>query len=483
MVVGSGPNGLAAAITIAQAGRSVLVLEAEAEIGGGTRSEPLTLPGYVHDVCSAIHPLAHASPFFRSLPLAKFGLEWSYPPVELAHPLDDAPPVLLHRSVEKTAGGLGRDAHAYQSLFGPLVRNWDHIITEFLAPAHLFRHPIAVSRFGLHAVRSASGLARGKFREARTRGYFAGLAAHSVLPLTSRMTASFGLMLGITGHGVGWPIARGGSGMIARAMSECLKSLGGEIRCNRRVESLDEIPKARAVLFDVTPRQLLNIAGKHFPSSYASKLKRYRYGPGVFKIDYALDGPIPWKAPECRLAGTVHLGPSLEEIERSEQDVWDGAVPKVPYVLVAQQSLFDPRAPDGKHTGWAYCHVPNGEPSDASAFIEAQIERFAPGFASRILERHAMNPAAFEQHNQNYVGGDISGGSNDLSQLPMRPFPTLDPYSTPAEGIYMCSSSTPPGGGVHGMCGYFAAKRALKRLGRKARPQSERMSATVNGRE
>ena len=466
MVVGSGPNGLAAAITLARAGFSCLVLEAEPTIGGGTRSAELTLPGYLHDVCSAIHPMAVASPFFRSLPLAEHGLEWIHPPAPLAHPFDDGSAAVLERSIQATARTLGPDGGRYARLVEPLVDRWENLFADLLAPPHFFHHPLALARFVPSALRPAAGLARARFRDSRARGLFAGLAAHAVLPLESLMTAAFGLMFAISAHAVGWPLPRGGSARIAGAMVSYFRSLGGEILAFRRVSSLAELPRARAILLDVTPRQLLSLAPGRFPASYRRKLERYRYGPGVFKADYALDGPIPWKNAQCARAGTVHLGGTLEEIAESERAPAKGIAPQRPFVLVAQQSLFDPaRAPAGKHTAWAYCHVPNGCPVDMTARIEAQIERFAPGFRDRILARHALSPAAIEARNANCVGGDIGGGSYDLWQFPLRPFPRLNPYSTPIPGVYLCSSSTPPGGGVHGMCGYYAARAVLRASG------------------
>jgi len=466
IVVGSGPNGLAAAITLAQAGCSVQVLEAEQAIGGGTRTQELTLPGFVHDVCAAIHTLGVGSPFFRGLPLSEYGLEWVYPPASVAHPLDDGTAVILERSVEETSAALGCDAEAYRRLFGPLVKEWDKLSFEILGPLRIPpRHPLAMARFGLHAVRSAYGAAKSLFRGERARAVFAGLAAHAILPLDQPLTAAFGLVLGTSAHAVGWPMARGGSLHIASALARHLQSLGGEIVTGVRVESLDQLSPARAILFDVTPRQLLRIAGERLPSSYRRALDRYRYGPGVFKMDWALDDPIPWRANECDRAATVHLGGTLEEITLSEHAVWQGQLPERPYVIVVQQTLFDPsRAPEGKHTAWAYCHVPNGSTFDMNDRIEAQIERFAPGFRDCILARSVMPPAAMEHHNPNYIGGDINGGVQDLWQLWTRPTLRLDPYSTPVKGLYICSSSTPPGGGVHGMCGYHAAQAALKEL-------------------
>jgi phytoene dehydrogenase-like protein len=462
IVVGAGPNGLAAAITLARAGRKVLVREAASTVGGGARSAELTLPGFVHDVCSAIHPLGLASPFFRSLPLHEFGLEWIQPPLPLAHPLDDGTAMILDRSLVRTGESLGRDSKAYQRLMRPLVADWEKIMREFLGPLRLPRHPLAMTRFGLLAIWPARTLAETLFRGHRARAFIAGLAAHSIQPLERPPTAAFGLMLGVLGHAVGWPVAKGGSQAIANALAAYLRSLGGEITAESPVESIDDLPPARAILFDVTPRQLLKLAGRRFPDSYRAALARYRYGPGVFKMDFALSDPIPWKASECRRAGTVHVGGTLPEIAASERAMWAGEHAERPYVLLAQQSLFDySRAPEGKHTAWAYCHVPNGSTVDMSGRIIAQIERFAPGFRDCILAQHTRSAVAMEQYNPNYVGGDINGGVQDLLQLFTRPAWHFPPYATPAPGLYLCSSSTPPGGGVHGMCGYFAAQTAL----------------------
>lgn len=464
VVVGAGPNGLAAAITVARAGRSVLVLEGNDKIGGGSRSAELTLPGFVHDVCSAIHPLALSSPFFRTLPLAEYGLKWVQPAAPLAHPLDDGTAVVLERSVEATAANLGGDAYAYQRLMTPLVRDWPKIQPVVSGPFRIPRHPFAAARFGLRAFRSAQGLTEGVFKGERARAVFAGMAAHSMMPLNRPPTAAAGLLLAITAHVVGWPVARSGSQQIVDALADYLRSLGGVIETGVPVTSISKLPQARVILFDVTPRQLLKIAGDRLPPAYGRRLRRYRYGPGVFKLDYALDGPVPWRASECLRAGTVHLGGTLAEIAASEAEVWNGRPPEKPFVLVAQQSLFDPtRAPDGKQTLWAYCHVPASSTFDMTERIEAQIERFAPGFRERILARHKMNACDMQNYNPNYVGGDINAGVQDLRQLFTRPTPKLlAPYRTPARGIYICSSSTPPGGGVHGMCGYNAARVALK---------------------
>jgi phytoene dehydrogenase-like protein len=461
-VVGSGPNGLAAAITLAQAGRSVLVLEASETVGGGVRSAELTLPGFVHDVCSAIHPLAKASPFFGRLPLPDHGLELVDPLAPLAHPLDDGTAVMLVRSVEDTAAGLGADAKAYAALMTPLVERSEKLLPFVLGPSPIPRHPLVAARFARLALRSAVGLAK-RFEGPRARALFAGLAAHSIQDLHRSPTASFGIVLGLFAHTHGWPLVRGGSQRLADALASLLRSLGGVIETGRQVESIDELPPGGARLLDVTPRQVLRIAGHRLPSRYVRALRRYRYGPGVFKLDWALDGPVPWLASECERAATIHVGGTLEEIAASEEAVWRGETPERPFVLVAQQSPFDEtRAPAAKHTLWAYCHVPNGSREDMTERIEAQIERFAPGFRDLILERSVRGPAEIERHNENYIGGDINGGVQDLRQLYTRPAIRTDPYSTPVEGLYICSSSTPPGGGVHGLCGHYAARSALK---------------------
>lgn len=464
VVVGAGPNGLAAGIELARAGRSVLLVEGSSSIGGGTRSAELTLPGFVHDVCSAVHPLGAASPFFRDLPLAEHGLEWIQPPVALAHPFDDGSAMLLHRSLDETAALLGRDGPAYRALIGPVARAWDGgLDRDVLGPLRWPRHPFALANFGLRALWPAHLLARTVFRGEPARGFFAGLAAHAIMPLERVPTAAFGIMLGVLGHAVGWPIPRGGAQSIANALGSYFQSLGGEILTDARIESLDDLPTARDIVCDVTPRQLVKIAGERLPDGYRRRLGRFRYGPGVFKIDWALGGPIPWTATDCRLAGTVHLGATLPDIAASERGMWSGTPAERPYVLLAQQSLFDAsRAPDGKHTAWAYCHVPHGSTHDMTASIERQIERFAPGFRDRILARHVLGPAAMERYNPNYIGGDINGGVQDLFQHFTRPVASSSPYTTPAPGLFICSSSTPPGGGVHGMCGYFAARAVVR---------------------
>jgi phytoene dehydrogenase-like protein len=454
-VIGSGPNGLAAAITLARAGLRVTVHEAASTPGGGTRSSELTLPGFVHDVCSSVHPLALSSPFFRGEALP---LEWVYPPAAVAHALDGGDAVVLERSIDKTAEGLGHDGAAWKALFSPFVPEWLRLTEDVLAPPGIPHHPLLLARFGMRATASASSFARRTFRGARARALFAGLAAHSFLPLDVRPSAAFGLVLGISAHAVGWPVARGGSQRIAEAMVERLRTLGGEVRTSSRI---DRLPGSGLVLCDVTPRQFLALAGDRAPSGYRSALDRFRYGPGAFKVDWALDGPVPWAAPGCARAATVHLGGTLEEVEASERGAWDGRHNDRPFVLFVQAAQFDAsRAPVGRQTAWAYCHVPHGSREDMTERIERQVERFAPGFSSRILARHTMGPAELESYNPNLVGGDINGGAATLRQLFLRP--TWSAYTTPIGGVYLCSASTPPGGGVHGMCGYHAARRALR---------------------
>jgi phytoene dehydrogenase-like protein len=466
VVVGAGPNGLAAGVHLARSGASVLLLERGATIGGGSRSAELTVPGFVHDVCSAVHPFAAASPFFRDLPLGEHGLELIQPPVPLAHPLDDGTAVVVRRSVTDTAEGLGGDGTAYRRLMSPFVERFEDLTEQVMGPLRSPRHPVLMARFGLHGVRSARGFAGGNFEGERARALFAGLAAHSVLPLDRPLTAAFGLLLGLAGHAVGWPVARGGSQRIVDALASLLTSLGGEIETGVDVTSMDDLPPARAYLFDVVPVSLERIAGDRLPDSYRERLRRFRHGPGIFKLDLALDGPLPWSAPDASEAGTVHLGGTFDEIAASEAAVAAGEHPERPFVLLAQQSRFDDsRAPAGKHAVWAYCHVPNGSTVDMTERIEAQIERFAPGFRDLVIGRHTMGPAELERYNPNYPGGDIAGGASGGLQLFARPVAAVVPYSTPAEGIYLCSSSTPPGAGVHGMCGFHAAEAALRRLG------------------
>ena len=462
IVVGSGPNGLAAAITIQQSGLSVLVIEAKDTIGGGLRSAELTLPNFVHDICSAIHPLAAGSPFFKILPLNQHGLKFIQPTIHAAHPFDDGTAAALYSSVEETANRLHEDEISYIKLIQPLVSNWPQIVDDALGPLHFPKHPINMARFGLKALRSAKHLSK-HFRSKHARGLWAGMSAHSILPLSKVTTSAIGLVLMTAAHMYGWPIPKGGSAAIANALASYFVSIGGTIQTNFYVNSLDQLPSSRAIIFDLSPKQLIEIAGHKFSSFYKWQLKRYRYGSGVFKIDWALNEPIPFISTECRQAGTIHLGNTFEEIEASEQMVAQGKHPEKPFVLLAQQSLFDPsRAPIRKHTAWAYCHVPNGSTLDMTERIENQVERFAPGFRDCILAKHVMNCEQLQEYNQNYIGGDINGGMIDMSQLFTRPALRLSPYRTSAKGIYICSASTPPGGGVHGICGYHAAKRALR---------------------
>lgn len=462
VVVGSGPNGLAAAIVLQQAGCSVLLVEGKRTIGGGLRSKALTLPGYIHDVCSAIHPMAAGSPFFSRLPLKAHGLEFIYPPLAVAHPFDDGTAAVLDKSLEETASLLGADEKTYLDLMAPIIHDWPLIVNSLLGPLRFPAHPLALAGFGLKALLSAEVIAK-RFVTEKAKGLWAGMAAHSIMPLSNLSTAAIGFVLMAVAHLRGWPLPKGGSGKIADALASYFVSIGGKIQTNFHVHSLSQLPSSHAVLFDVTPKQLLEIAGHKFSSVYRWQLNRFRYGMGVFKVDWALDAPVPFKAAECRSAGTIHLGNTFGEIAASEKATWSGKHAARPFVLMAQQSLFDPsRAPEGKHTAWAYCHVPRGSTVDMTDAIEQQVERFAPGFRERILARHVMNSAQLEEYNPNYIGGDITGGVNDLGQLFTRPALRSSPYRTSAKGIYLCSSSTPPGGGVHGMCGYHAAARALK---------------------
>ncbi|HET9545173.1 MAG TPA: NAD(P)/FAD-dependent oxidoreductase [Gaiellaceae bacterium] len=463
VVVGSGPNGLTAAIVLARAGRSVVVREALDVVGGGVHSAELTLPGFVHDTCSSIYPLGAGSPVFRRLPLAEHGLEWAHSDAALAHPLDGGRAAILERDLDATAAGLGEDEAAYRALFGPLVRDWPALERSILRPlVRVPRHPVALARFGLLALRSAEGLARARFRGEKARALFAGCAAHSTLRLDRSPSASFGLVLMALGHVAGWPVARGGAQRLADALASYLRSLGGEIETGARVERLAELDGAGAVLADVSPRELLRLGGEGLPLRYRRALERYRYGPGSFKLDLALDGPIPWEAPEVGRAACVHVGGTLDEVAAAERAPWEGRPAERPFVLLAQQSVADPsRAPDGKHTVWAYCHVPNGSTFDMTERIERQIERFAPGFRKRILARAVTTPADFERRNPSLAGGDINAGAQDLPQLLFRPVPRLVPYTTPVPDLFLCSASTPPGGGVHGLCGFGGAQAVL----------------------
>ena len=462
VIVGSGPNGLAAAITLQQQGLATLLLEAGATIGGGMRSAELTLPGFIHDVCSAVFPMTVTSPFFNQLPLDNFGLTFIDPAYPAAHPFDDGTAAILHHSVNETALGLDADAKAYQRLMAPLYKDRKKIFPFILGPLKFPKHPLIMAGFGYHAFQPATLLAK-KFKSKEAKGLFAGMTAHGMLPFSKPATSAIALVLMLAAHASGWPIPKGGSQQIANALAAYYVSLGGEIETNCNVTSLKQLPSAHAILFDVTPKQLLQIAGQKFSSLYKWQLNNYKYGMGVYKVDFALSGPIPFASPECRKAGTVHIGNTMEEIALSEHLSWSGKHADKPFVLLAQQSLFDAsRAPEGKQTAWAYCHVPNGSAKNVTNNIEKQIERFAPGFRDCILAKHEMNCEAMQEYNSNYIGGDINGGAPLITQLFTRPALRLSPYKTSAKGMYICSSSTPPGGGVHGMSGYHAAKKALK---------------------
>jgi len=470
VIVGAGPNGLTAAAVLSRAGLSVLVLERNDRIGGSCRTESLTLPGFVHDVCGAIHPVGAASPVFRALGLEHHGLEWATASLPLAHPLEDGRVAVLSRDLAATGESLGRDGRAWRQLVQPFVDRPAEFFSEILRPVRIPQHPLLMARFGAIGLRSCVDLA-GRFTDAPARALLGGNAAHSFLPLDALGSASFGLVLAIAGHTLDWPCARGGSQRIVDALASAASASGCEIQTGVRVRSLKDLPASRAVLFDLTPRQLLNVAGSALSASYRRQLARFRYGPGAFKIDYALSGPIPWRAAACANAATVHVGGTLEDVARSEADANAGRIADAPFVLVAQQSQFDStRAPAGMHTGWAYCHVPHGATEDMTDRLERQIERFAPGFRDVILERHVMPPAALEAHNSNLVGGDIGGGANTLRQFLLRPVPRWNPYATSDARLFICSSSTPPGGGVHGMCGYWAARTALRRVFRRELP-------------
>ncbi|MGE5242751.1 MAG: phytoene desaturase family protein [Betaproteobacteria bacterium] len=465
VVVGAGPNGLSAAVALARAGLHVTVHEAAGTIGGGAKTEELTLPGFRHDVCSAVHPMGAASPFFRQLPLAEFGLDWIAPPVPMAHPFDDGTAAVLVPSVDATADSLGAaDARAYRRLMNPFVRHWEAVIAEALAPPlRIPRHPLLMARLGLTGLPPASRLARRSFSSDRARAFFLGIAAHALMPMTMAPSAGFGIMLALAGHAVGWPIARGGSQAISDALAGVLRRHGGEIVTGSPVRSVAALSDAAAVVLDLTPRQVLAVA--RLPLRYRRQLARYRYAPGVFKVDWALAEPIPWTAAECRAAGTIHIGQTSAAIEYSASAAWTGGPDHQPCLILSQPSLFDPsRAPAGRHTAWAYCHVPHGSTEDRTEAIERQIERFAPGFREIVLARHTMNTRQLETHNENMVGGDVNGGVQDLRQFFFRPAPRLDPYATPVEGLFLCSASTPPGGAVHGMCGFNAAASVLRRM-------------------
>jgi len=463
VVVGAGPNGLAAAIVAAEAGFSVEVFEAEPEPGGAARTLPLTLPGFLHDFGSAVHPMAAGSPFFNSLPLESHGLEWIHSPAPLAHPLDDGSAVLLERDLAQAARELGRDGAAWQTLFAEIAEHWTDFAPEILQPIlHVPRHPVLLAKFGTRGLLPALTFANHYFYEPRTKALFAGMAAHSFLALDEPLSSAVGLVLGATAHSVGWPIPRGGAQSITQALVWHLASLGGTVKTSSRVESLDALGNFRFALCDVTPRQLLQISGKRLEPGYAQHLRDFRYGPGVFKVDYALSSPIPWKSAKCARAATVHVGGSMEEIAASEQAMRSGNHSERPFVLLAQPSLFDPtRSPAGKHIAWAYCHVPNGSTFDMLPRIEAQIERFAPGFRDCVIARRSWSPAQLEARDANLIGGEILGGMSDWRQTFLRP--TWKQYATSAPDIFLCSSSTPPGGGVHGMCGFNAATLAVRK--------------------
>jgi phytoene dehydrogenase-like protein len=461
VVVGAGPNGLAAAVTIAEAGRSVLVVEASERPGGGATSAELTIPGVVHDVCSAVHPLSATSPFLRSLPLDRHGLEWAFPEIDLAHPLDDGTAVLLSRSLDHTATSLGPDGDAWRGLVEPLITRWRAITDGVLAPLVPPRHPLAMARFALAGARSAEAIGK-RFAAGRGDALLAGLAAHSCVRLDHPFTAGLGLVLGVAGHVDGWPVARGGTQAISDALVSYLRSLGGELKTGHRVSALDQLPDARVYLLDLGPQAAVTLLGARASSAIARRTRRFRYGAGVCKVDYALSAPVPWTATEARRAGTLHLGGSMAEIAESEKTVTSGRAATRPFVLVSQPTVCDPtRAPAGVHTLWAYSHVPAASGLDASAAIEQQIERFAPGFRDIVIARSVRTTTDLEASNPNLVGGDIAGGSLDGLQLIARPRLTLQPYRL-GDGAYLCSASTPPGAGVHGMCGHHAARAALR---------------------
>ena len=465
VVVGSGPNGLAAAIVLARAGRSVLVREAKATLGGGARTAELTLPGFRHDTCSAIHPLAVASPFFVTLPLEAHGLKWIDPPVALAHPLDGGRAACLYRSLDETAKRLGADDRGYRRLMEPGLRHWPELLDELMAPLHFPRHPWRLMRFGLRAGRSARGLASAFFRTEEAKALLGGLAAHSFLPLTQMPSAAIGVVLGLAGHAAGWPFPEGGAGRLSEALVSYFRSLGGEIATEAPVNRIEDLPPSRVVLFDLMPRRLAELAGDRLSASYRRRLEKFRPGPGCFKIDWALSGPVPWQSPEVARAGTIHLGGTLEELMESESAPWKTRVCERPFVLAAQPSRFDPtRAPEGKQTFWGYCHVPLGSTVDMTERIEAQVERFAPGFRDLILEKKVSFPSDLEAQNPNLVGGDISGGIADLRQAFFRPMMKANPYATSRSDWFLCSAATPPGAGVHGMCGFHAGMAALRAL-------------------
>ncbi|HEU18167.1 MAG TPA: NAD(P)/FAD-dependent oxidoreductase [Deltaproteobacteria bacterium] len=463
VVVGAGPNGLAAAIELSTKYKSVVLVEADDTIGGGMRSAELTLPHFIHDICAAVLPLTIASPFFRRLNLDRHGLSWIQPEIPLAHPYEDGSALYLHRSLAITADTLGLDGTAYKGILTPFVENHKKLLSNILAPLHFPADPFLMARFAMQALQSAKHFAYTKFQKHQTRALFAGMAAHAMIPLDKPATAAFGIILALLAHAVGWPVIRGGSQKLADALADSFRDNGGEIITGKRIMSMKELPQARFYFFDLTPRQLLNIADLDLSPAYRNKLSRFRYGPGICKVDWALKEPIPWKAPVCRKAGTVHLGNSFEEIDASVRHAGMGHVHASPYIVLAQQSLFDPtRAPEGRHTAWAYCHVPHGSEENVADLMENKIERYAPGFREIIMAKSVMTAMDMERHNPNYVGGDINGGLQDIMQLYTRPVISAVPYRTSQKNIFICSSSTPPGGGVHGLCGYYAAQAVCR---------------------
>ena len=462
-VIGSGPNGLSAAIALAQNGLKVKIFEAKDTVGGGTRTLELTDSGFKHDVCSAVHPTAVASPFFSTLPLQDYGLEWIHPDFPVAHPLENKNAVIVEHSFENTVERFGSDSKNYKKLFQEFIESWEYLSKDLFGNLRIPEHPLAMLRFGWYGMFSAKLLANSFFSKPETKAYFAGLAAHSIIPLEKAFTSSFGLILGSTVHSVGWPIAKGGSHSITFALAKYFESLGGEIELNSRIESLNDFPENIPILFDLTPRQIITIADERIPVKLKNRLLNYKYGPGAFKVDFALSEPVPWLNKECRRAGTLHLGGTLEEISHSEKEVWEGIHSEKPYVLISQPSIFDKsRAPEGKHVLWSYCHVPNGSTENMEEQIINQIERYAPGFRDTIISTSSMTAIDFEKYNPNYIGGDINGGAQNLKQLFGRPLLKWDPYKLPVDGLYICSSSTPPGGGVHGMSGFNAARSVLE---------------------
>ena len=465
VIIGSGPNGLSAGIFLAEKGLKVSIIESSDTIGGGMRTEALTLPGYMHDVCSAVHPMGYLSPYLKTLPLKDFGLEWIIPEASVAHPLDNEESVILTKSLDITSQYLNEDSEIYRSILKPFINKASSLISDSLQPFKLPESPLLIAKFGMKAFQSASFFANRNFTCKRTKALFAGCAAHSVLPLDKYFTTAMGLMFLITAHVENWAIPKGGSKSIANALGGYFKSLGGEFLLGTRITSFNQLPLAKKYLFDTDPIQLARIASDKLSSSYKRRLQRYNYGPGVFKMDFALADKIPWRDKNCLNASTVHLGGTLEDIEKSEKDAWMGIHCERPFVFVAQQSLFDDsRAPDGKHTCWAYCHVPYGSSKDMSSQITNQIERFAPGFKELILAKNVMTSSDFYNYNPNYLGGAVTGGAASATQLFTRPVARFNPYSTPNKDIYICSASTPPGGGVHGMCGYNAARSVLKTI-------------------